>query len=107
MIENTKQQHHTEPHILEKSSIGGKIKKQPFYGQRLLLVRFYHNESMSVFAKKIGISKQAISKIESGKLVPSQVTEAGICAVYQMPSDFFRKPKLTIFIEGNKIEFPF
>lgn len=74
-----------------------------FYGNRLTLLRSLTGETMTEFGKKTGLSKQAISKIEQGKLTPSTVTAIGIASMFAVPLTYFTEDEITIKIIKNKV----
>ena len=74
-----------------------------FKSKRLLLLRFYYQLSCQEIADKTGLSKQAISKFETGELKPSEVTMLGLCNMFNLPDDFFTRDELIIKCVGDKI----
>ncbi len=76
-----------------------------FQSNRLRLLRFYYGLSCQQLADKTGLSKQAISKFETGDLKPSLITMLGLCSFFEVPEDFFTKEIITLNCTGSKIIF--
>ena len=75
-----------------------------FLPKRLKLLRFYNDLTCQELADKTGLSKQAISKFETGDLTPCLVTMLGLCAFFEVPEDFFTKTIVTIKCTGTKLK---
>lgn len=76
-----------------------------FYGERLAIIRYIKGLSLQDIADNLGLSKNAIHKIEKDQMRPSIVTLAGICQIFQLPNDFFTRKELHFTIKGNKLVF--
>ena len=74
-----------------------------FKPKRLRLLRFYYDITCQELADKTGLSKQAISKFENGKLNPSEVTILGLCSYFKLPKDFFTATSISFKCNGNRI----
>lgn len=72
-----------------------------FYHQRLTLIRIMRGLSMQDVARQIGLTKQAISKYEQGKMQPSKATLVGMCKILKLPEEFFTCEILLIKLVGN------
>ncbi len=60
------------------------------FGREVRRSRKYLNESLPVVAKRAGISKSLLSRIENGKGNPTFNTIMALCrALYVAPSDLF------------------
>lgn len=75
-----------------------------FYGNRLTLLRMLKGLSMQELADKTGLSKQAISKFESGELKPAYATMVGIGKIFDMPDEYFTKKEVNIKLNGSRVE---
>lgn len=75
-----------------------------FYRKRITFVRMMNGMSMQDLADKLGLSKQAISKFETGDLKPSYVVMLGICKIFNLPNNFFIEKKINLSLNENKIE---
>lgn len=70
------------------------------YGERLKRARLLRGLTMQELGDKVGITKQAISKFEKGKIIPSGKTMVKIAEVLNLTLDYFfksedKKAKLT------------
>lgn len=81
-----------------------KNKDLKFFSERLKLLRNINDWTMDELAFQLGITKQAVSAYERGKKKPSKMNIAGITALFDIPSSFFKTEKLTIEIFKGKIQ---
>ena len=63
----------------------------PFLPQRMRDMRILHRDTLEQVAEKLEISKQAVSKYESGKMIPSQNVLERLMALYDISADFLSK----------------
>lgn len=75
-----------------------------FYGKRLRILRYMNDMSMKDVADKVGLSKQAISKIEKGEFTPTKLTAVGLAAIFEVDIEYFTSEKLTLILEKNRIK---
>lgn len=78
-------------------------KTENLFGIRLRQARERRGFSMRDLQGRMpgGLSPNAISKYETGKMRPSQTVVEALCAALEMPEDFFRRP-LTAKLDGVK-----
>lgn len=58
---------------------------------RVKAIRKEHNLTQDDFAKKIGISRNAVAKLETGRMTSSLSTLIAICNLFHLSLDFFLK----------------
>lgn len=63
--------------------------KNEFNGERLRLARTFRNYTISDFAKKIEVTKQAVLQYEKGDIKPKPQTEFNIITSLNFPKEFF------------------
>ena len=76
-----------------------KIEEQ--YGRRMTLLRAMHGYAMEDLARMTGITKQAISKFERGKMKFSHATLIGICKIFDVREGFFTDESIVMVLKGN------
>lgn len=74
--------------------------KNEFNGERLKLARTYRNYTISDFAKKINVTKQAVLQYEKGEIKPKSQTEFDIITTLRFPQEFFYQKEF----QGLKVE---
>jgi len=74
-----------------------------FIGSRLKFIRIYNNMTCQGLADVCGLSKQAISKYETGAMNPSNKTFLLFCEVFKMNPSFFTHVALNVRLQNNKI----
>jgi transcriptional regulator with XRE-family HTH domain len=70
------------------------------FPQRIKTLRNFHGLSMDEFSKKIGVSKQSISRYEMGEVKPTIETMESICKAFDLPITFFTNRKFIISCDG-------
>ncbi len=74
-----------------------------FRAERLKFLRLYMGFTLEDLAKITGLSKQILSKYETGKTRPLQITRMGLCNCFNVPADFFSASRVKVIFNGNKI----
>jgi Zn-dependent peptidase ImmA (M78 family)/DNA-binding XRE family transcriptional regulator len=62
----------------------------PFVGSNLRLIRLFHDYSLTDLGERVGVSKQFLSRVETGAEAVSAALEDEFCAVLQVLPEFFR-----------------
>ena len=62
--------------------------------ERLKDIRLFNGYTLKMVAEKIGVTKQAISKYETGKMVPEADTLAKILDLYGISLDYLTKQRV-------------
>lgn len=58
------------------------------FNEKLILLRKQHGYSQETFAEKLGVSRQAVSRWETGDSTPEMSLFAKICAIYSISADY-------------------
>ena len=73
-------------------------------GKKVKEMRFLYNQTQEELAKALGVSKEFISMIESGKRLPSLETMSKLGKIFNKGTDFFlreeEEPFAALFLKG-------
>ena len=61
-----------------------------FIGSNLRLIRLFHDFSLTDLGERVGVSKQFLSRVETGAEAVSNALEEQFCAELQVLPEFFR-----------------
>lgn len=70
-------------------------------GARIREARLVRGYSVQELAKKLGVTRQAISRYENGDLRPKSETIADLSRFLELPISFFSMPKVEIYNSGT------
>lgn len=73
--------------------------------ERIKQIRTYLNLNMETFGKQLGVTCSAISRLEKGKVNPSNQIVNSICREYCVNEEWLRTGKGEIFNKDSQLEF--
>ena len=74
------------------------------FSERIRLLRTSLNLTQSVFAKKIGLSQNTITKYENGLRSPNNIVVNSICREYCVNEEWLRTGKGEMFNKDSQLE---
>jgi len=80
-----------------------KEKTELFIGRRLKFLRDYNDMTCQQMADILGVSKQAVSRFETGDLNPSNLLFKRICETLKVSPEFFTKQEITVNLKQTSI----
>jgi transcriptional regulator with XRE-family HTH domain len=76
------------------------MSKLYLFPERIKAIRFISGLSMDEFSKKVGVSKQSISKYENGLMKPKIDNLESICKAFDLSFNYFTDKKVYIEMHG-------
>lgn len=74
----------------------------PVSPRRIRDARIIYKDTLEQLAEKLGVTKQAVSKYENGKMIPSQDVLERMLEVYELPADFLLKDDLESALQESE-----